>query len=133
MKRVVLDSSYALAMLMDDEAGPASAEEVLAAHLVAPSLWNLEMANAMMSSVRRGRLRQEDVRRVFGVLQGLDVEIVPAPEVPAEHWYDFSSTHGLTPHDAQYLDLALQQRCAIATRDPAVADAAGRLGLRVLA
>jgi len=132
VKRVVLDSSYALAMLMDDESGPASAEEVLAAHLVAPSLWNLEMANAMMSNVRRGRLREEDVRRVFGVLQGLDVEVVAAPEVPADHWYDFSAAHGLTPHDAQYLDLALQQRCAIATRDQAVADAAGRLGLRVL-
>ena len=129
--RVVLDSSYALAMVMGDEAVPASADEVLAAQLIAPFLWNLEMANAMISNVRRGRLRDEEVQRLFRVMHDLAVEVFPSPEAPAEHWYGFSAAHGLTPYDAQYLDLALQQRCAIATCDQAIAQAASRLGLRV--
>ncbi len=129
---VVLDASYALAILMHDESPPGSVDAVLQAHLIAPAIWPLEMANAMISNLRRKRLTPSQVTRLFDAIDQLDVEVFATPPANASHWYTFSTRHGLTPYDAQYIDLALQHRCAIATCDAAVAQAATQLGLTVL-
>jgi predicted nucleic acid-binding protein len=39
--------------------------------------------------------------------------------------------HDLTPYDAMYLELALQWRCPLATRDAELASAARRAGVTV--
>ena len=130
---VVLDASYALAIVMHGEAQPASASAVLAAHLIAPAIWPLEMANAVMSNLRRKRLASAHVPRLFDAMEQLDVEVFATPMATASHWFTFSTQHRLTPYDAQYIDLALQHHCAIATCDADVALAATRLGLTVLA
>jgi predicted nucleic acid-binding protein len=130
---VVLDASYVLAIVMYDDAQPASADVVLAAHLIAPAIWPLEMAHAVMSSLRRKRLAAAHAPRLFGAMEQLDVEVFATPMATAGHWFTFATQHRLTPYDAQYIDLALQHHCAIATCDAAVAQAATKLGLTVLA
>ena len=54
---IVLDSSYALALVMPDETRPASMAQVLPQRLTAPFIWPVELANAMRNAVRRARLR----------------------------------------------------------------------------
>ena len=71
------------------------------------------------------------VQRLVEVVAALDVQVAATPSLSVEHWCQFATTHGLTPYDAQYLDLALQQRCGIATCDARLAQAAARAGVPV--
>lgn len=128
---IVLDSSYALALVMPDETRPSSLMAVLRERLLTPFLWPLEIANAMRSAVRRGRLLPPEVTGLFAAVEAFDIEVVPpAHHLPQRH-FETCRTHDLTPYDALYLDLALERRCALATRDAALAHAARHVGLTV--
>ncbi len=128
---IVLDTSYLLAVVMGDEATPAEANKVLAARLLAPAIWPLEVANTFLVSQRRGRITAAQLQRLVELVAALDVQVAPSLVLSVEHWCQFSHAHGLTPYDAQYLDLALQQRCGIATCDARLAQAALRAGVPV--
>jgi len=128
---IVLDTSYLLAVVMGDEATPAQADKVMAARLLAPAIWPLEVANTFLVSQRRGRINAEQLQRLVEVVAALDVQVAATPSLSVEHWCQFATAHGLTPYDAQYLDLALQQRCGIATCDVRLAQAAARAGVPV--
>jgi predicted nucleic acid-binding protein len=130
---IVLDTSYALAMVMGDETSPSNAAEVLAADLVAPAIWTLEIANTLLVSQRRGRINAAQLQELLAVLAALKVQVQPALDLTIDHWCQFSGVHGLTTYDAQYLDLAMQKRCGIATCDARLAQAAARVGLPVYA
>jgi len=129
---VVLDSSYALALALPDEAPPASSDEVLAQGLIAPHIFPLEVANASLNSVRRRRYAPEDALRVCDVIERLGIETVEAPVVGAAYHLRLALAHGLTAYDVMYLDLALTRRCALATCDTALAAAARKAGVLVL-
>ena len=131
MSQIVFDASYALAVVMGDEPTPVSAPEVLGARLVVPAIWTLEMSNILLVNQRRGRVDAAQLQRLCDVIQALDVEVMPAPVLSIRHWCMLAGTHGLTTYDAQYLDLAMQQRCGIATCDTRLAQAAARVGLPV--
>jgi len=61
---IVLDTSYLLAVVMGDEATPAQADKVMAARLLAPAIWPLEVANTFLVSQRRGRINAEQLQRL---------------------------------------------------------------------
>ena len=128
---IVLDSSYALALVMPDELRPESVPEVLKDRLVAPFIWPVEIANAMRTALRRGRLLETEVTGLCADVNEFDVEIVAPWLVGAQRYFEIAQTHDLTPYDALYLDLALQRRCALATRDDALIVAARRVGVAV--
>jgi predicted nucleic acid-binding protein len=132
MSTIIIDCSYALACTMPDETRPASMTNVLKQALIAPFIWPIEVASAMRNGVRRRRLELQKARALCSHIVGLDVVLVaPAFNDPLRH-FELSMTHGLTPYDAMYLDLALSRRCALATHDTELAAAAGQLGLQVL-
>ena len=66
MSGVVVDASVALAWCFPDEASE-YADGVLVAlkgqAIVVPAVWGLEIANAMLASERRKRLRQPEILR----------------------------------------------------------------------
>ena len=130
---IVLDSSYALALVMRDEARPESLPEVLKDRLIAPFIWPVEIANAMRTAVRRGRLLETEVTSLCADVNEFDVEIVAPWHTEAQRYFEVAQTHDLTPYDALYLDLALQRRCKLATRDEALTRAARRVGVPVFA
>ena len=130
---IVIDSSYALALVMPDESRPTSLPEVLKNRLVAPFIWPVEIANAMRTAVRRSRLLETEVTGLCADVNEFDVEIVPPWLIGAQRYVEVAQTHDLTPYDALYLDLALQRRCSLATRDDALIVAARRVGVPVFA
>ncbi|MCK6424870.1 MAG: type II toxin-antitoxin system VapC family toxin [Burkholderiaceae bacterium] len=129
--RIVLDASYAIAVVMGDEPVPVSTDVVLAAQLLVPPVWTWEMGNILRVSLRRGRLGRPELPAVLQAVDTLAVRVEPAAELSVGEWLDLADRHGLTTYDAQYLDLALQQRCGLATQDRRLAEAAERLGLPV--
>lgn len=129
---IVIDSSYTLALVMPDEARPASMRAVLAGQLAAPMLWPLEIANALRSSLRRRRLLATQATDLLQRIAELQVDVVNPSHTSPKHHFDAALTHELTPYDALYLELALQWRCALATCDQGLADAAQRAGVEIL-
>ena len=130
---IVIDSSYALALVMPDEARPASIGDVLPQSLATPTIWPLEIANAMRTSLRRGRLEAPQVEVLCERLSELEIDVVSTVHDSPAKYFEAAQAHGLMPYDAMYLELALQWRAALATRDATLAAAAQRAGVAVYA
>jgi predicted nucleic acid-binding protein len=127
---IVIDCSYAMAMVMPDEQRPASLPLVEKSRLVAPPIWVFEVANAFRMAVRRSRLPAEEAARLTRRIDDYAV-VVEGADGSVQQRYVAAQNHDLTAYDAAYLDLALQRRCPIATLDGRVAAQARRQGLVV--
>lgn len=133
---IVLDCSFTMALVMPDETRPDSVERVLAARLLAPSIWPFELANALCSVVRRRRLSDDDVPAICAQIEIYEIEVFgdggPYGPNGFRQRYLAARNHDLGAYDAAYLELALQRRCALATLDGRLADAARQAGVAVL-
>lgn len=134
---LVLDASVTLAWTFTDERNAAAdvvLDRVLAEGATVPSLWKLEVANALRSAVRRGRCDEAFVDRTLADLEELTIAL--DGETDARAWTDtrrLSREEGLTLYDAAYLELALRSNGPLASADSALIGAARRRGLDVLA
>ena len=134
---LVLDASITLAWTFVDERTVAAdrvLDRVLSTGASVPSLWRLEVANALRSAVRRQRCDEAFVDRTLDDLASLAIAL--DEETAARAWTDtrrLSREEGLTIYDASYLELALRLNDPLASADAALCDAARRRGLEVLA
>jgi predicted nucleic acid-binding protein len=136
MTAFVLDGSIALSWCFEDEASPetdALLDRVRDEAALVPVLWFWEVANALRSAVRRGRLAAGDVSVCLRLLSALP--IVVDPDGAARAWREtlmLSQSHALTVYDAAYLELALRHGADLATVDRDLRTAAERLGVKVV-
>jgi predicted nucleic acid-binding protein len=131
-----VDSSIALAWLLPDERAQdvdALADRLERDAAIAPSLWPLEVGNALVTARRRDRLTDRDVERLLGSLRELPVEIeAPPPEPWLANLVALARKHGLTVYDSAYLELAQRRRVPLATLDARLAAACNATGVTVL-
>lgn len=118
----VVDASIALAWLLPDEETEKAEKVVILAKLsgaIAPALFPLEVANALRTNLRRGRidvgyrdqaLAQLDRAGVARDLESYDPEILLKT-------VRLSDLHGLTVYDAAYLELAIRHDAPLGTLD----------------
>jgi predicted nucleic acid-binding protein len=130
----VVDASVAIAWLFEDEVTPGT-EAVLdrLAHEEAhvPGLWELEVANVVLSAERRGRLSEAASARIVERLGDLPIRLSPnSPRLP--HLLEVGRRYGLTSYDAAYLALAQQLDLPLATLDRELAAAAGAADVELL-
>ncbi|MDR0275030.1 MAG: type II toxin-antitoxin system VapC family toxin [Burkholderiaceae bacterium] len=132
----VLDSSVTLTWCFEDEATPA-ADAVLTrltdhgAH--APSLWPLEILNALTMARRRGRITAQLQRERITFLHALPVAL--DAQTAAQAWsvtHQLAERHRLTLYDASYLELAQRLDLPLATLDADLRNAASALGVPLL-
>lgn len=136
MVDLVLDSSIALAWCMPDEDAP-EADEIqarVARHgACAAAHWPLEVANALLMAVRRGRI---DERFCDSSLRDLaTLPITLDPETGARAWREitgFADRYRLTIYDAAYLELAHRRALPLATLDTQLRAAAGASGVTLV-
>lgn len=127
---LVLDASVTLAWLLDDEADAATHalfERVIAEGAIVPSLWRLEVANALLAAARRKRISFAVVDNSLADLAVLPIET--DSETDARAWQEtqkLARQHDLTMYDAAYLELALRLKCPLATLDKALQNAAAK-------
>ena len=81
MARLVPDASAALTWCFEDEAMPWT--DALLAGLragdeaIVPAHWPAEVANALLMTIRRGRISREKVNRFFVDLRSLPIRVDP--------------------------------------------------------
>ena len=129
----VLDSSVALAWLLQDEANErtdALADRLEQEDAHVPSIWSLEVGNALMMALRRKRISDGDFDRCISALSSLP--IVVDPPAALEGVLSIAQRFGLTSYDAAYLELAQRRGFALATLDGKLRQACRALKVSVL-
>ncbi len=132
----VIDASVALSWFLQDEQSPASDRlfsQVAEEGAIVPSLWRLEIANALQVAVRRNRIDRAHRDGTIQRAGRLPIEV--DPETDTHAWtrtLHLSERHNITVYDAAYLELALRKGVPLATRDQELAKAAVESGVTVL-
>ncbi len=129
----VVDASVALAWCFGDEASVAAdaALEMLSGDdAIAPGIWPFEVANALRTAERRGRLELSDVGRVRGLLLALPISVEGVDLGAAlGEVAEVARTLDLSAYDAAYLALASRRGLALATVDDRLRRAAAAAGV----
>lgn len=129
---IVVDCSYALAIFMPDEGRPTTLTRLTVGPVLVPPIWPFEMANALRSAVRRGRIHETEVIGLCTHLEALGIVVVQPEDSSVRRHYAAAIARGLTAYDASYLELALRRSAALATLDQAMTEAARHAGLVVM-
>ena len=118
---IVLDASILIARILSEHHSGLTQDlydAIDTNEIAVPSHWTTEIANALRTNLRRGRLTQADVDSIGGYLSKFEVIIAPPLEVsdivPLTR---FATEHSLTAYDAAYVQIALMQSATLATVD----------------
>jgi predicted nucleic acid-binding protein len=118
---LVIDSSIALAWFFEDEqtdAADAVMRQVAKAGAIVPSLWRLEVANALQSAMRRKRIDAAFRDESLADLRSFPISVDSDTDLHA--WgstLSLAERCRLTVYDAAYLELAQRLRLPLATLD----------------
>jgi predicted nucleic acid-binding protein len=130
---VVLDSSVTLAWHFEDE-GNVYADAVQTAFLsgaaIVPSLWHLEVANALLVGERRKRTTEAKISQFIGLLSALPIRL--DEETVPRAWQDtlhLARAHAISVYDAAYLELSLRLGLPLASLDRPLKNAAAAVGI----
>lgn len=137
MTLCVLDASVALAWSFKDEVSPYAVfvvRSVKNARAVAPMIWPLEVNNALISAVRRGRIDELIADRIRNTLDRLPLDIDSEIAVArlGQRILHLGIDHGLSAYDASYLELAMRRGLPLATQDDRLVRAATEAGVSIL-
>ena len=135
---LVLDASAALAWLFRRQA---CREAMVADHLLdeleaatvrVPTLWHIEVANAVLVAERRGAVTETQVSTYLQRLSQLPIETDSTPpSARQEGIVSLGRRFGLSAYDASYLDLAIRSGALMATFDQKLAAATRQVGIEV--
>ena len=132
----VVDSSVALSWCFEDERTPSTAallDRVTDSGAIAPSLWPLEVLNALLAAERRRRVDFIKRHELIGALQSLPIAL--DTETAAQAWITtnrLAEQYRLTLYDAAYLELAQRLDLPLATLDADLREAANALKVPLL-
>ena len=137
MARLVPDASATLSWCFEDEATPWT--DALLAKLRAgdeatvPAHWPVEVANALLMAIRRGRISGEKANRFFEDLGALPIRIDPqSGENTFGRVFALAEQFKLTVYDAAYLELAIRESVPLATLDDELREAARAAGVALV-
>ncbi len=139
MNAVVLDGSFVLSVVLEDEISPSMlrtigdirALPVGSQHV--PSHFWIEITNAMWTAERRKRIARSEMERSLEIAFALPVLTDDETSIRCRReTLTLAREFALTIYDAAYLELALRRNAALATVDRALARAARSVGTLVL-
>lgn len=130
----VLDASAAAAFMLPDETPSAALAVVLAEEqALVTAHWPWEVANAVLSAHRSGRIGGEEFDALRDAITHFAVEIEqPSIDTVTGPVTGLARDLGLTVYDAAYLELALRENLPLATLDARLGRAARDAGVTVL-
>jgi predicted nucleic acid-binding protein len=131
----VLDASMTLTWCFDDETTDATQAVLRRLFIeggVAPGHWPIEVANALWTAERRGRLAKGRLDSARVVLRRLPVDIAALDLEGALTSLEIARVHDLSAYDAAYLELARSRGLGIATQDERLAAACRTVGVPLI-
>ena len=135
MAGVVIDCSVSVAWCFPGEKGayPQVVLDSLATQeAVVPSLWPLEVANALLAGERRKRSTPDETLKSVRFLDSLPITVDDATGGQAfGHTLHLARAQSLSAYDAAYLELAMRRGLPLATLDDTLKTAAEALGVAV--
>ena len=136
MSRFVLDCSVVMAWCFEDEAD-AYADSVLDlladSEAIVPCIWPLEVANVLLVAERRKRLSEAASLQFAGLLSELPIAIdYESSDRALSEILFLGRQQGLSSYDAAYLELAMREGIALATRDNRLRKVSGKCGVKVI-
>lgn len=131
MPAIVVDCSAFIACTLLDEDPPLGLLERLGeAEFAVPAIWPVEVANALLTALRKKRIDEPALRIIRHTLKAHAIEVEPATvELALAATLRLAADHKLTAYDAAYLELALRRSLPLATLDADLRRAASKLGV----
>ena len=134
IRAFVVDASVAVGWVHPAQATRQTAAmlEAIAdgATLDVPALWPLEVANALIVLVRRGKLREDERQAGLGWLRGLPLRLDhDMASLAFSRLSELAAAHQLSVYDAAYLELAQRRRLVLGCKDGPLRTAATRAGV----
>ena len=130
---LVLDASLTLAWCFPDESADyadAILQSTTRFDVFVPSIWALEVANALVVAERRGRITQAQTARIILLLRELPIRIDNSTmDASFGQVVALARSANLSAYDASYIELALRLCLPIATIDARLQLAAQSLGI----
>jgi predicted nucleic acid-binding protein len=129
----VLDCSVTVAWFFEDETddyAESVQDSLAAATAIVPSLWRLEVANALVVGERRKRTTEAKITAFLAILKALPIGL--DDETWSRAWQESLSLareHNLSVYDAAYLELALRRNVPLASIDDRLNAAAATVGV----
>ncbi len=129
----VLDCSVTMAWCFEDE-GTDFSDHVLESlqervAVVPDVLWELEVWNALLVAVRRGRFDEGELDEQLGFFDALPIKTI-RPPIPMAR--ALAREHQLSSYDGAYLALAMDEGLPVATMDNGLQRAAKEAGVPLL-
>ncbi|HXG35911.1 MAG TPA: type II toxin-antitoxin system VapC family toxin [Dehalococcoidia bacterium] len=132
----VIDASLTLAWCFEDETTPyaeATLEKLKQTSALVPTIWPLEVVNALLVAERRRRILQAQSLHFLELLGQLPVEVSAEGIEEAFSWaLALAREHSLSAYDASYLELAAREGLPLATQDTELRAAAVKAGVPLL-
>jgi predicted nucleic acid-binding protein len=136
-RRLVLDASVAVAWCFEDETTKFT-EGVLdlisaGGEALVPSIWPLELANALLIAERRKRIALAKVTALLIRIAGLPISVRPTDlKQSFEQILSLARQQELSQYDAAYLELAVREGLPLATLDGELQRAAKAVGVELV-
>lgn len=130
---LVLDASMTLSLVLPDEWDEISDAvfAIMEQEVVqVPSLWHIEIRNALVIAWKRGRILKEAIPEHLAAIDNMGVS--SPPDQDPDVVLSTALKNDLTVYDAAYLALAQDRAFALATRDRALRRAAIDCGVALV-
>jgi len=134
--RVVLDGSMTLSWCFEDETDEACTavlQTVRTGEALVPSVWPLEVANALLVAERKKRVSAAKSDLFVAELGVLVIQIDPEdPRRTFGEVLSLARETGLSSYDASYLELAIRSKLPLASLDAPLRKAARTRGVELM-
>ena len=131
----VLDCSVAMSWFLPDEelTSVELLHRVINYGALVPSVWQLEIANVLISACKKERITMDNCLSVLDELKNLPIKIQgPFHNKVFCNIVDLAKKFNLTSYDSSYLELAVRYDVPLATFDKKLVIACNSLNIQVL-
>jgi predicted nucleic acid-binding protein len=137
MSTLILDASIALSWLLPGERTDRNQAVRMIIEsgtgALVPSIWALEVVNALLAAERRKRISQADSAAAWASLQKLPIDSdLETGKRAGSDILALARKYKLSVYDAAYLELAMRQSSPLASLDGALREAARALKIPLL-
>jgi predicted nucleic acid-binding protein len=126
---LVADASAFVAVVLNEESREWVIERTSGYTVVSPEVLPYEIANALMSVRRRGRLTEREVLKAFNISQRIPVRLLPVKIYDA---MKLALRFNIYAYDAFYLQCCIETKLPLISLDNRMCEVATSLSIKVV-